>query len=129
MLLTTPLIRSLRRAWPLAKIDMLVFADTAAILDGNPDIDDVIAMPQRPTRGESLALAARLWRRYDLAVTTQAGDRPTFFAVIAGRKRVGPVEARLIGRDQAARARIARADGRRRASRRGRAAARDAARH
>jgi heptosyltransferase-3 len=33
---TTPLIRSLRRAWPLAKIDVLVFSDTAAILDGNP---------------------------------------------------------------------------------------------
>ena len=42
VLLTTPLIRSLRRAWPLAKIDVLVFSDTAAILDGNPDIDDVL---------------------------------------------------------------------------------------
>ena len=30
VLLTTPLIRSLRRAWPLAKIDVLVFSDTAA---------------------------------------------------------------------------------------------------
>jgi hypothetical protein len=47
---------------------------------------------------QSLTLAARIWRRYDLAVTTQAGDRPTFLAVIAGRKRAGPVERRLIGR-------------------------------
>jgi heptosyltransferase III len=98
VLLTTPLIRSLRRAWPLAKIDILVFSDTAAILDGNPDIDDVLSAPPRATAMQSLSLAAQLWRRYDLAVTTQAGDRPTFLAAIAGRKRVGPVENRLIGR-------------------------------
>lgn len=98
VLLTTPLIRSLRRAWPLAKIDILVFSDTAAILDGNPDIDDVLHTPPRASAMRSLVLAARLWRRYDLAVTTQAGDRPTFLAAIAGRKRVGPVENRLIGR-------------------------------
>ena len=98
VLLTTPLIRSLRRAWPLAKIDILVFSDTAAILEGNPDIDDVIHTPQQGSAGQSLSLAWRLWRGYDLAVTTQAGDRPTFLAVIAGRKRAGPVEDRLIGR-------------------------------
>ena len=32
LLLTTPLIRSLRRAWPNAKIDVLVFANTAGIV-------------------------------------------------------------------------------------------------
>ena len=68
-------------------------------------------------------LAARLWRNYDLAVTTQAGDRPTFLAVIAGRKRVGPVEDRLIGRIKKLHARSSCADGRGRASR-GRRAAR-----
>lgn len=97
VLLTTPLIRSLRRAWPLAKIDILVFSDTAAILDGNPDIDDVLHAPPRASAVESLSLAGQLWRRYDLAVTTQAGDRPTFLAAIAGRKRAGPVANRLIG--------------------------------
>jgi heptosyltransferase-3 len=97
VLLTTPLIRSLRRAWPLAKIDILVFSDTVAILDGNPDIDDVLSVPQRASTAQSLSLAARLWRHYDLAITTQAGDRPTFLAVLAGRKRAGPVENRLIG--------------------------------
>src|ERR1700687_2803373 len=51
VLLTTPLIRSLRRAWPDAKIDALVFADTAGILGGNPDLDGVGAMPARATAG------------------------------------------------------------------------------
>ena len=81
VLLTTPLIRSLRRAWPEATIDALVFADTAGILDGNPDLNGVVAMPPRPTAAQSLALAARLWRSYDLAISTQSGDRPTFFAI------------------------------------------------
>lgn len=98
VLLTTPLIRSLRQAWPDAHIDALVFADTAGILAGNPDLDNVVTMPPRPTALQSLALGARLWRKYDLAVSTQSGDRPTGFAIIAGRQRVAPVEDRLSGR-------------------------------
>jgi heptosyltransferase-3 len=90
VLLTTPLIRSIRRAWPDATLDVLVFADTAAILEGNPDVDRVIAMPMRPTLVQSLALAMRLFKRYHLAISTQSGDRPTFFALLAGRDHVGP---------------------------------------
>jgi heptosyltransferase-3 len=98
VLLTTPLIRSLRRAWPDATIDALVFADTAGILQGNPDLNTIVSMPVRPTLGQGLALAARLWRRYELAVSTQSGDRPTGFAILAGRRRVAQVEPRLSGR-------------------------------
>src|SRR5438552_10417873 len=97
VLLTTPLIRSLRRAWPDATIDALVFSDTVGILAGNPDLNDIIAMPARPSAAEGLALAARLWNRYALAISTQAGDRPTFFAFVAGRRRIAPVERRLSG--------------------------------
>ncbi len=108
VLLTTPLIRSIRRAWPDATLDVLVFADTAGILDGNPDLDNVIAMPPRPHLGQSLALAARLFKRYHLAVSTQSGDRPTFFALLAGRDHAGPAwpgertKRRLLGRTVAA---------------------------
>lgn len=98
VLLTTPLIASLRRAWPDAVIDALVFADTAGILNGNPDINKVVTMPARRTMAQSLALAGRLWRGYDLAVSTQSGDRPTFFAFVAGRRRVALVEQTFNGR-------------------------------
>jgi len=101
VLLATPLIRSLRQAWPDAKIDALVFADTAGIIEGNPDLNGVVVMPARPRAAQSLKLAARLWRRYDLAISTQCGDRPSFFAYLAGRARVGPVEANLNGRIKA----------------------------
>jgi len=98
VLLTTPLIRSLRRAYPDGEIDALVFADTAAILAGNPDIGRVIAMPARPSMLDTLSCAARLFGRYDLAVSTQSGDRPVGFAILAGRKRAAPVEDRFSGR-------------------------------
>jgi heptosyltransferase-3 len=91
VLLTTPLIRSIRRAWPDATLDVLVFADTAGILEGNPDIDKIISMPARPTLAQSLRLAARLFKRYHVAVSTQSGDRPTAFALLGGRTHAGPV--------------------------------------
>ena len=98
VLLTTPLIRSLRLAWPDATIEALVFADTAGIIADNPDLNGVVVMPARPNAAQSLALAARMWRRYALAISTQCGDRPSFFAYVAGRVRAGPVEATLNGR-------------------------------
>lgn len=97
VLLTTPLIRSLKRAHPDAAIDMLVFAGTDGILAGNPDVANVITMPQRPGVGETLALLRQLWRRYDLALSTQAGDRPSLFAWAAGRRSAGFVDPRKLG--------------------------------
>jgi heptosyltransferase-3 len=91
LLLTTPLIRSLRRAWPEATIDVLVFKGTAGIIAGNPDINDIIVMPARPSFGKTMKLAARLWKHYDLALSTQTGDRPTFFTLTAGRRHAGLV--------------------------------------
>jgi heptosyltransferase III len=92
-LLTTPLIRSLRRAWPDAAIDVLTFAGPAGIIEGNPDVDRVIAAPGRATIGETLSLVSRLFKRYHLAVSTQPGDRPTFFALLAGRTHAGLTDA------------------------------------
>jgi heptosyltransferase III len=49
VLLTTPLIRSVKRAFPAASIDALVFAGTQGILAGNPDLAGIIAIPPRPS--------------------------------------------------------------------------------
>ncbi len=99
VLLTTPLIRSLKRARPDAAIDVLVYRGTEGILAGNPDTANVITMPERPALGEGVALARRLWRRYDLAISTQSGDRPTFLAWAAGRRSAGFVaSAGLVAR-------------------------------
>jgi heptosyltransferase-3 len=92
VLFATPLIASIRRAWPRARIDALVFADTAGMLAGNPDIDRIVAMPAARGAMASLGIALRLFKRYDLAVSTQSGDRPTFFALLAGRRSIGPID-------------------------------------
>src|SRR5713101_6827737 len=93
VLFATSLIASLRRNFRQAVIDVLVFEDTAGILDGNPDIDRVVTMPSRQSVWQGLVLALRLAKRYHLAVSTQTGDRPTMFALIAGRRHVGPIDS------------------------------------
>lgn len=92
VLLTTPLIRSLRRAWPEARIEALVFAGTEDILANNPDIDLVFTVERRPSLSQHLCLLRRLWRSYDLAVSTMSSDRPTMYAWIAGKYCVGEVD-------------------------------------
>lgn len=89
VLLTTPLIRSLRRAWPEARVDALVFAGTEGILAGNPDLNRVITVAQRPPLSQHLRLLLRLWRGYDMALSMIPGDRPTLYARIAGRHCAG----------------------------------------
>ncbi len=93
VLLTTALIRTLRRGYPTACIDMLVFAGTEGILAGNPDIDRIETIAPRARVGEQLALLRRIARHYDLAVATHTGDRPTMLAFAAASWRAGLVPA------------------------------------
>jgi len=85
VLLTTPLIRSLRRAWPRAQIDALVFAGTEGMLEGNPDLRQV----HTTARGEPHARWRRLWRKYDLAVVAETADRPHLLGWAVARRRAG----------------------------------------
>ena len=89
VLLSVPLVRSLKCAWPSARIDMLVFKGTEGVLTGNPDLDDVIVVPASQPAMEGLRFARRLWRRYDLAISTSPSDRPTLYAWLAGKSRIG----------------------------------------
>src|SRR6266705_1986435 len=73
VLLTTPLIRTLKAGFPGSSIAALVFRGTEGMLAGNPDVDEVVATSHRPSLAEMAALVRRLWRSYDLAVSTQAG--------------------------------------------------------
>ena len=89
VLLSTPVIRSVRQAWPQAEIDVLVFEHTEGILLRNSDIHRVITVPTRPGLWQHLRLMLSLFRRYDLALTTLLGDRPTIYVWIAGKTRIG----------------------------------------
>ncbi|MBI3044330.1 MAG: glycosyltransferase family 9 protein [Betaproteobacteria bacterium] len=93
VLLATPLARSVKRAWPETALDMLVFEGTQGAIDANPDIRRVLAVPERPGGLEHLAFVAGLVRRYDVALSTLPGDRPTLYAFLAGRWRAGLLNA------------------------------------
>ena len=90
-MLSTPLVRALKRAYPTCRIDVLTFAGTEAAFEGNPDIDRVITTAEDARPAQTLRQAIALWRRYDLAVIAQTGTRPFFFGWAAGRRRIGLV--------------------------------------
>lgn len=89
VLLATPLIRSLKLAWPDTQIEALVFDGTQGVLLGNPDLHAVHTVPERPRFLQHAALIMRLFKRYDLALSLLPGDRPTLYAWLAGRRRIG----------------------------------------
>jgi len=89
VLLATPLIRSVKRAWPHAAVDALVFEGTEGAIAANPDIRRVLAVPPRPSVLAHLRFMGRLLRRYDVALSVLTGMRPTLYAFLAGRWRAG----------------------------------------
>jgi heptosyltransferase III len=89
VLLATPLIRSVKRAWPHTAVDALVFEGTEGAIAANPDIRRVLTIPLRPGRLAHLRFIWRLLRRYGVALSVQAGMRPTLYAFLAGRWRAG----------------------------------------
>jgi len=89
VLLCTPLLKSMRAAWPNALIDVLVYRNTSAILAGNTDCNTVIECDNRPSLSASLQLLKTIFRQYDFAVSTQGNDRAHQYAFLAGKKRIG----------------------------------------
>lgn len=93
VLLATPLLRAARLRWPQARIDVLGFERTLGMLKGNGDAGELIEVPQRLGVRGGLALARRLWRQYDLALVTDAGDRAHLLGWIAASRRSGILPA------------------------------------
>lgn len=91
VLLTTPLLHSLRQAYPDARLDVLVFRNTVSMLEGNSDINHVITTPNHPNFADYRQLFGQLFRRYDLVIATQTGDRPFLYSLLAAPLRVAVV--------------------------------------
>ncbi|MGE4241058.1 glycosyltransferase family 9 protein [Ramlibacter sp.] len=94
VLLTTPLIREVRSLWPEAAVDVLGFEGTLGMLEGNPDVRERIATPAQLGFGGAWRLLRRLWRRYDLVLVADPGDRAHLFGWAASRVRAGVLPER-----------------------------------
>jgi ADP-heptose:LPS heptosyltransferase len=85
---TTPVIRALKRARPDARISYLVERESAAVVDGNPHLEEVIVI--RRSRGlrriaDDLRLARRLRRRrFDLVIDMHGGPRSGWLTLATG---------------------------------------------
>jgi heptosyltransferase-3 len=89
VLFATPVVRSLKNAYPGAAIDMLVFDGTEGIVSANPDVRRVLTISPRPGFREHVSLYKAIWRRYDLAVSVQASDRSTLYAWASAKVAIG----------------------------------------
>jgi lipopolysaccharide heptosyltransferase II len=94
VVLSTPVIRALRRAFPDAAITYLVERDAAAVVIGNPHLDEVMIVER--TRGlarlvDDLRLARRLRRRrFDVVIDMHGGPRSSWLAFATGApQRIG----------------------------------------
>jgi lipopolysaccharide heptosyltransferase II len=88
---TTPVIRALRRRYPQAHISYLVEPAAAAVVTGNPHLDEVIVAPRQRGLARIVAdvrLARRLRRaRYDLVIDLHGGPRSAWLAFFSGAPR------------------------------------------
>jgi len=91
VLLVTPLLHSLRHAWPHACIDILVNRHKGGMLEGNPDCNRIIEISEHPSWAEYRTLLPNLFRKYDLSINTLAGDRPHLYALCSAPKRIGTI--------------------------------------
>src|ERR1700716_1264606 len=104
VLMTTPLVGTLRAAYPEARIDYAVGEWARPAVATSPDIDEVLplfdtAAPRLRRLLQALRSAFRLrWRRYDLAFVPDRSPMTALVAYFAGvPRRVG-----IAGRGRAA---------------------------
>lgn len=87
IVMTTPAVAALKRARPDTSLTYVVEESFRRLIEGNPDIDEVIPIPPH----QSLISFARLIRRlrrekYDLAIDFHGGPRASRLAWLSGAK-------------------------------------------
>jgi predicted lipopolysaccharide heptosyltransferase III len=93
VVLTTPLIRSLRDAFPGATIAYLGEKEAVSLLEHNPFLDEIIPFDfQRPVLLEQMRVVRRLRsRKFTLAIDLFGNPRTALLTYLSGaRVRVGP---------------------------------------
>lgn len=91
VLLATPLIHSLRIAYPNAQLDVLVFKNTQIMLEGNPDISNVIPVIKQNSLIEKWQFFKQIFRYYDVVFALPTNDRAFFYSLLAAPLRIDAV--------------------------------------
>jgi heptosyltransferase-3 len=86
ILLTTPLIKSLRAAWPNARIDVYLQDGRETMLQGCPDINEIHVSRGRRGPKSYWSFIRRFWQKYDLALSVRTSDRQILYARFAGKQ-------------------------------------------
>ena len=87
VLLCTPLLRSIRAAWPDTLVDVLTRPGGTSVLEGNADVDEVIELHKKPPPHKLLAFLFRRFRKYDVVLSNSASDRAFGYSLIMGKRR------------------------------------------
>jgi len=89
VILSTPLIGTLKERWPDVRIDCLVNRGTGEWLEKDPRVGKVIYNEPREKglsrRGEGSYLMS-IFRAYDMAIDVNGSDRGAVACILAGRK-------------------------------------------
>ncbi len=87
IILTTPAVKALRTALPRAELVYVVEEPYRQLVEGNPDIDRVVALPKEPSRREFLALVRAIRKKgYDAVIDFHGGPRASLLALLSGAK-------------------------------------------
>ncbi|MDE2423262.1 MAG: glycosyltransferase family 9 protein [Betaproteobacteria bacterium] len=89
ILLSTPIAHSIRAHDPDAQIDYLVLKGNEGILEGNTDINTVMALPHRTSFFNRLKEYISLWNKYDIALSPVSSDRARLYGYITAKKFYG----------------------------------------
>ena len=94
-LLTTALIHSLRVAYPKAVINVLLPKANSGIMQGNPDLNELVFFPEKSGAFVFLTFLTSIYQQYDLAISLQNSDRTSLCAILAAKCSMGFIDVHL----------------------------------
>jgi heptosyltransferase-3 len=93
--LASSVAAGLKKTVPNIKIDFLVFEGTEKVLEGNPDVNQVICVQEKMPILAHLKFLFDIRAKYDIAVSLLPGDRPILYALFAGDISIGVVSREI----------------------------------
>lgn len=85
-LLSTPLVRSIKNAFPDSSISIMVREGQGEILRGIPEINQIIEVPKRMGLRKALPFLSNHLKEFELGISTASGDRWLLFCSVMAKR-------------------------------------------